>query len=203
MHPWTQAHTDIYRCTDTQMHIDAHIHTQGHTGRHMNTGHSCTQVHRYTDAHGCTHTQSAHRCTQLHTCTHTNTDTHRDIHRCTQVHTSTHTLAHRFLQLVMLISISHSLRVPGLNHLTSGFLPRSPSFWSAGPKWPFPVVSTVAPPSSWGPHVGILHPGLPPLCSLPLSPSGQRPSLAASSPAGGPVGCAVGPREDLGPPPTQ
>ena len=59
------------------------------------------------------------------------------------------------------------------------------------------------PPSSWGSHVGIPHPGLPPLCSLPLSPSGQRPSLAASSLVGGPVGCAVGPREDWGPPPTQ
>lgn len=165
-----------------------------HTGAQV---YRCTWMHTYT------------KCTQVHTATHMHTHkyrytgTHRDIHRYTQGHTSTHTLAHRFLQLVIHICISHSLRVPGLSHLTSGFLPRSPSFWSAGPKWPFPVISTVAPHSNWGPHVGIPHPGLPPSCSLPPSPSGQRPSLAASSLVGGPVGCTVGPQEDCGPPPTQ
>jgi len=174
------------------MHMDAHIH-KVHTATHMHT-----HKYRYT---------GAHRDTQVHTgahkYTHIDTQVHTEIHRYTQGHTSTHTPAHSFLQLVIRMCISHSLRVPGLSHLTSGFLPRSPSFWSAGPKWPFPVVSTVAPPSNWGPHVGIPHPGLPPSCSLPPSPSGQRPSLAASSPVGGPVGCAVGPQEDCGPPPTR
>lgn len=92
--------------------------------------HTHTNTHRHTHRYIQVHTGAqkyTYRCSQVHTeiFTQVHTSIHAEIytgtHRYTQVHPHWHTGSYNLCAI--LIFISHSLRVPGLSHLTSGFLP--------------------------------------------------------------------------------